>query len=86
MSSKTVRIGLIGLGRMGQNHLRVLSLLKGVELAFIADADAAVARRLGDQFDVPGVSDVDPVLASADAVVICTPTVTHADYIRLAAG
>ena len=86
MSSKAVRIGLIGLGRMGQNHLRVLSLLKGVELAFIADADVAVAQRLGAQFDVQGVSDVDSVLASADAVVICTPTVTHADYIRLAAG
>lgn len=85
MSSKAVRIGLIGLGRMGQNHLRVLSLLKGVELAFIADADLSVAQRLGAQFDVQGVSDVDSVLASADAVVICTPTVTHADYIRLAA-
>jgi predicted dehydrogenase len=86
MSSKAVRIGLIGLGRMGQNHLRVLSLLKGVELAFIADADLAVAQRLGAQYDVPGVTDVDSVLACADAVIICTPTVTHADYIRLAAG
>ena len=86
MSNKSLRVGLIGLGRMGQNHLRVLSLLKGVELAFIADADLAVAQRLGAQFDVPGVSDVNSVLDSADAVVICTPTVTHADYIRLAAS
>ncbi len=86
MSNKSLRVGLIGLGRMGQNHLRVLSLLKGVELAFIADADLAVAQRLGAQFDVAGVSDVNSVLDSADAVVICTPTVTHADYIRLAAS
>jgi len=86
MNNKSLRVGLIGLGRMGQNHLRVLSLLKGVELAFIADADLVVAQRLGAQFDVQGVSDVDPVLDSADAVVICAPTVTHADYIRLAAG
>lgn len=86
MSNKSLRVGLIGLGRMGQNHLRVLSLLKRVELAFIADADLAVAQRLGVQFDVTGVSDVNSVLDSADAVVICTPTVTHADYIRLVAG
>lgn len=86
MSDKSLRVGLIGLGRMGQNHLRVLSLLKGVEIAFIADANLAVAKRLGTQFDVTGVSDVNSVLDSADAVVICTPTVTHADYIRLAAG
>lgn len=86
MNNKPLRIGLIGLGRMGQNHLRVLSLLKGVELAFIADADMAVAQRLGAQYDVLGVKDVDSVLASADAVIICTPTVTHADYVRLAAS
>jgi predicted dehydrogenase len=86
MSNKPVRVGLIGLGRMGQNHLRVLSLLKSVELAFIADADEATAQRLGKQFDVKGVIDVQSVLDTADAVVICTPTVTHADYIRLVAG
>lgn len=86
MSNRALRVGLIGLGRMGQNHLRVLSMLKGVELAFIADTDLATARRLGEQYEVQGVRDVEDVLGQADAVVICTPTVTHADYIRLAAG
>lgn len=86
MSNESLRVGLIGLGRMGQNHLRVLSLLKGVQLAFVADADLALAKRLGAQFDVPGLSEVDPVLAGVDAIVICTPTVTHVDYIRLVAG
>jgi len=86
MSNKPLRVGLIGLGRMGQNHLRVLSLLKGVELAFVADADEATAKRLGQQYEVPGVCDVQNVLGQVDAVVICTPTITHADYIRLVAG
>ena len=86
MANKSLRVGLIGLGRMGQNHLRVLSLLKGVELVFIADADRTLAQRLGAQFEVPGVSDVDSVLGSVDAVVICSPTSTHADYIKLIAG
>ena len=85
MSNKSLRVGLIGLGRMGQNHLRVLSLLKGVELVFIADTDLTVAQRLGAQYNVNYVSDINSVLDSADAVVICTPTVTHADYIRLTA-
>ncbi len=86
MKSEPLRVGLVGLGRMGQNHLRVLSLLKGVELAFVMDADAAVAERLGALYGVKGVDRLDAVLESAEAVVICTPTVTHADYIRLAAG
>lgn len=86
MIEKPVRVGLVGLGRMGQNHLRILSMLKGVELAFVADADAAVAGRHGVAHGVPGVSSLDGALDSVDAVVICTPTVTHADYIRMVAG
>jgi predicted dehydrogenase len=61
-------------------------MLKGVELAFVADADAALATRLGASYGVPGVSQLDAVLDTAQAVVICTPTVTHADYIRVVAG
>ena len=34
MSIPTIRLGLIGLGVMGRNHLRVLSMLKGVSLIF----------------------------------------------------
>lgn len=86
MQEKLLRVGLIGLGTMGRNHLRVLSMLKGIELAFVADADACVAERAGAAHGVVGVSDPTPLLADVDAVVICTPTVTHADYIRLAAG
>jgi predicted dehydrogenase len=86
MNDKPLRVGLIGLGRMGQNHLRILSMLKGVELAFVADADAAVAGRHGAAHSVPGVSSLSDVLDSADAIVICTPTVTHADYIRMVAN
>lgn len=86
MAQQTLKVGLIGLGNMGRNHLRVLSMLKGVELAFVADASADVAAKAGEAHGVPGVTDPTPLLAGVDAVVICTPTVTHADYIRLAAA
>jgi predicted dehydrogenase len=83
---KTLKVGLIGLGNMGRNHLRVLSMLKGFELAFVADANGEVAAKSGEVHGIPGVVDSTPLLAGVDAVVICTPTVTHADYIRLAAA
>lgn len=86
MQDTIFKVGLIGLGSMGRNHLRVLSMLKGFELAFVADADAQVAANAGDAHGVPGVVDPTPLLPEVDAVVICTPTVTHAHYIRLAAA
>lgn len=86
MNEKPVRVGLIGLGRMGQNHLRVLSLLKGVELVFVADADSALANRLGKTYGIQSTDEPEGLLDKAEAVVICTPTVTHADYLHMAAA
>lgn len=86
MQEKIIKVGLIGLGNMGRNHLRVISMLKGVDLSFVADANAQIAARVGEAHSIPGVVDPIPLLTGVDAVVICTPTVTHADYIRLAAA
>lgn len=77
-----LKVGLMGLGRMGRNHLRVLSLLAGVELRFIYDTDAVGGRALAVEKGVPFADDIDAALGEVDAVVICTPTVTHADYIH----
>ncbi len=77
-----LRIGIIGLGRMGQNHLRVLSMLAGAELRFIYDLDTEAARRLGKAADVAVADDLDRALAGVEAVVIAAPTVAHEGYIR----
>src|SRR5665647_1195250 len=84
--SKPMRIGLVGLGKMGQNHLRVLSMLNSVELVFVYDLDATAAVRLAAAYGVKTHADLEQLLPQVDAVVICTPTVTHGDYIRKAAG
>ncbi len=86
MQAQVIKVGLIGLGNMGRNHLRVLSMLKGAELAFVADVNAQVVAKVGESLGIPGVVDPTPLLGGADAVIICTPTVTHADYIRLASS
>jgi len=78
--NKTIRVGLIGVGKMGQNHLRILSMLKGVELGFIHDGNSAAAAKLSAQYGVPAVDDPFAHLDQVDAVVIASPTITHADY------
>lgn len=80
-----LRLGLIGLGNMGQNHLRVLSLLKGVEIAFVHDANPAQQTKLAAMYNVTTVDEVDAAMAGLDAVVIAAPTSTHAEWIERAA-
>ena len=86
MSAQSLRIGIVGLGQMGRNHLRVLSLLKGVEIAFLVDRDAELTARLGRLHDLPTGSELGPMLHRADAVVIATPTLTHGATLRQVAA
>jgi predicted dehydrogenase len=83
---RPLRVGLAGLGSMGQNHLRVLGEHRGVELVAVADPvatslDAATARSGGQGFASP-IAMVRE--AGLDAVVIAAPTTAHMD-IALAA-
>lgn len=82
MSGSAQKIGLIGLGSMGKNHLRILSMLKEAELVFISDLNTAAANSLAAAHGTRAVSDPFAALDTVDAVVICTPTATHADYIH----
>jgi predicted dehydrogenase len=83
--SDQLRVGLIGLGQMGRNHLRVLSILKGVTVSFAYDVNAEACRTLAASYGVDFRDDLDAALEEVDAVIIATPTVTHEHYIRLAA-
>lgn len=75
-----LKITLLGVGKMGQNHLRVLSMLKGVELAYIYDIHEEALVRFSEQYNVPYTTDLTKAIQDVDAVVIATPTSTHFDY------
>lgn len=81
-ASRPVRIGLLGLGQMGRNHLRILSMLRDVDLVFVHDADSAHCAALAAKYGVTAAAEPVSAARDVDAVVICTPTVTHADCIR----
>jgi len=71
-------IMLIGLGRFGRNHLRVLRELQtegSCELCAVVDSDTTVLKDLKD--DVKTSTDYRDLLDSVDAVDLVTPTSTH---------
>lgn len=77
-----VRVGLIGLGSMGRNHLRVLSMMRGVEVAFVHDRDTGHARQVAAPYGTSVADDIEVAVAGVDALVVCSPTSTHADYVE----
>lgn len=82
----TIKVSILGLGNMGRNHLRVLSMLKGVDIAYIYDLNLDALQTLSAQYKVPYTDDAITAIEAADAVVIVTPTSTHFDYFKMCAG
>lgn len=76
-----VRVGVIGVGSMGQNHVRVYRELPETQLVGIHDADMEQARSVAEAFGTDAL-ELDDLLESVDAVSIAVPTQFHYDTAR----
>jgi predicted dehydrogenase len=70
---------------MGLNHVRVLSLLKGAEIRCVCDSDAEARARVADSTGARAVGSIEDMFGEVEALVIASPTVTHAEYVTRAA-
>jgi len=79
----TLRFGLLGAGRIGKVHAKAVTANPKAKLVAVADAMAPAAQAISDQYGCE-VRTIAQILAASDidAVVICTPTDTHADLIE----
>jgi len=72
-----VKVGVIGVGSMGQNHARIHS--ETGNLGGVYDLDQAQSRKVAERFGVRSFESVSSLMASIDAVDICSITTTHHD-------
>jgi len=79
----TIRFALLGAGRIGKVHARAVTSNPGAQLVAVADAVPKAAQAIAQQYGCD-IRTIDAILVSKDidAVVICTPTDTHADLIE----
>ncbi len=79
----TVRFGLLGAGRIGKVHAKAVSGNAQARLVAVADAFPAAADAIANAYGCE-VRTIEAIEAAKDidAVVICTPTDTHADLIE----
>lgn len=72
-----IRIGVIGVGNMGQHHTRVLSLLKDVELIGVSDINVERGLDTASKYRVRFFENYLDLLPHIDAVCIAVPTRLH---------
>jgi UDP-N-acetylglucosamine 3-dehydrogenase len=70
-----MKVGVVGVGSMGQNHARIYSEMADLVGVFDLDSKAGegIARRFGTSY----FSDLGDLLKEVDAISIATPTSVH---------
>ena len=86
MESAIKRVGVIGVGHLGQHHARVYTELLDARLVGVADRDEERAHLIGENLGVPAYSKMEELIGrqAPDAVSIVVPTSLHFDVARTA--
>jgi len=78
MTNKT-RVGVVGVGYLGQIHARIYHEMPNVELTMLADTNLDVAQQLADKYDCLATDNYLDLIDKVDAVSIVVPTSLHFD-------
>ncbi len=80
-----IRVGVVGMGKMGLSHLSVINAHPGVEVVGICDNAKYVLDVLGKYTGLATFTDYEKLLAvPMDAVLIATPSSLHGPMVRAA--
>ena len=75
--SRPIRIGVIGVGNMGQHHTRVLTMLKDVELVGVSDINIERGLEIASKYRIRFFENYLDLIPYVDAMCIAVPTRGH---------
>jgi virulence factor len=79
MATGQVRVGVIGVGRMGQRHCRIYATMRRAQLMGVCDVSTELGRKIARQYEASFYRQIDDLLDNVDAVSLATPTPLHYD-------
>lgn len=72
-----VKVGVVGVGYLGQHHARIYAEIEGAELVAVADTDRARAETISQKYHCEAMYDYRDMFGIVDALSIVTPTTSH---------
>jgi predicted dehydrogenase len=76
---RPLRVAVIGVGHLGRHHARLLSTRPGVDLVGVVDTNLQRAREIAETHSTSAIAEPASLIGVVDAVVVATPTASHAD-------
>ena len=71
------KIGVVGVGRMGEYHVGVLSDMREAQLSGLVDSDQERAKKIAEKYKTYTYRSHKDLFSKVDAVVISVPTALH---------
>jgi len=72
-----LRCGVVGVGQLGQHHVRIYKDLPGARLVGIYDTSAARAHEIARLHETTAYDSLDRLIEDVDALSLAVPTVSH---------
>jgi predicted dehydrogenase len=82
MNSGKLRVGVIGVGSLGQWHARIYSELQNTELVGVYDANSERAAEIAERYGTQPFSTIEELASQIDAASIVVPTNIHFDVFK----
>ncbi len=77
LQTSKIRVGVVGVGYLGQFHAEKYVHMEGVELVGVVDHDRSQADGVANKLGVPAFYRIDDLLGKVDAISVVTPTPFH---------
>ena len=77
MDKKLIRVGVVGVGYLGEIHARIFSNMPNVSLAAVMDIDSAKGKKIATTYNCRYINCYDELIDIVDAVSIVVPTSQH---------
>jgi len=79
-----LKIGLFGVGHLGEIHLKCIQKMANLQLIGFYDPDPTRSAHIAATYDIPAFPTAESLLAAADIIDIVSPTTTHYELALLA--
>ncbi len=74
-----LRVAVVGVGYLGQHHVRLFSTMDGVDLVGVVDSTPGRAQEIAAKYGTTAFTRASEVAGRVDAVSIASPTTSHVD-------